>query len=107
MPARGAFRYLFLFFALGLAASCLCLLTFALVDYHLSDPLYPDTRPHLEEAIRLYLSVVLVAFLLHAFMAGRIAAGLSGEEIGPASAIRGWFTYFGLFFSGNSFCRAL
>ena len=107
MPARGAFRYLFLFFALGLAASCLCLLTFALVDYHLSDPLYPDTRPQLEEAIRLYLSVVVVAFLLHAFMAGRIAAGLQAEEIGPASAIRAWFTYLALFIAGTSFAGDL
>src|SRR5215467_7641801 len=101
MSSRDAFRYLFLFFTLGLAASCLCVLTFALVDYHLPDPLYPDTRPQLEEAIRLYLSVVLVAFPLHAFMARRIA--MQAKEIGPASAVRSWFTYLALFIAGTIF----
>jgi len=107
MPSRDAFRYLFLYFTLGLAASYLCVLTFALVDYHLPDRLYPDTRPQLEEAIRLYLSVVLVAFPLHAFMARRIAAGLQANEIGPASAIRSWFTYLALFIAGTIFAGDL
>ncbi|MBB5221112.1 hypothetical protein HNP73_001033 [Amaricoccus macauensis] len=95
VSARDAFRHGLMFFALLLVASHLGLITFALIDHFVPDPL--DTLSGGEGRIRWSIAVLLVAWPVWAVTSLRLARDAERDPGQRRSAVGRWLTWGALF----------